>query len=85
MKFGRSSTYMENIKKSPALMGILNAVGCAALLFAIEFIMSLVKNKSFGDQITSPLVLVVLIVGPVATGITTYRKTKDKLEGKEKK
>lgn len=76
---------MENIKKNPVLMGILSAVGCAALLFALEFVLSLINQKPFREQISSTLVIIILIAGPIFSGISTYIKTKEKVEGKEKK
>ena len=75
---------MENIKKNPVLMGILSCVGTALLLLAIDLVFSLINKKPFAEQISSTTSLIILIVGPIASGISTYVKTKEKVEGKKK-
>lgn len=75
---------MDNIKKNPLLMGVLNAVGAAAALLLVEFVISLFsKTKSFADQISDPFTIVLLIVGPIACGVSAYMKTKKDLSGKQ--
>ena len=60
---------MEKLKKNPALMGVVSTVGAAVLLFIVEFIMSKVKNRTLGEQLT---------------GISSYTKAKANLEKKDK-
>ena len=76
---------MENIKNNPLLMGILSCVGCALLLLAVDFVLSLVGNKTFAQQVSNPTSLIILIAGPIASGISTFVKVKGKIEGKDKK
>lgn len=76
---------MENIKKSPVLMGILSCVGCALLLLAIDLILSLITKKTFAEQLSSTTTIIILIVGPIASGISTYMKVKGKAEETEKR
>ena len=67
---------MENIKKNPVLMGILAAVGTAALLLALEFVLSLVKGASYAEQLNDPVTIIILIAGPIFSGISSYLKAK---------
>ena len=76
---------MENIKKNPILMGILSAVGCEVLLLAVEFVLGLTTQKPFSVRISEPLTIIILIVGPVSCFISTFGRTKKKIEGEEKK
>ena len=76
---------MEKLKKNPALMGVVSTVGAAVLLFIVEFIMSKVKNRTLGEQLSSPINLLILIGGSIATGISSYTKAKANLEKKDKK
>ena len=76
---------MEEFRKNPLLMGIASAVGCALLLLAVDFVLSLVTKESFAERLSDPISIVILIVGPIASGISTWKKVKDKAEGKEKK
>ena len=76
---------MEKIKKSPILMGVLSCVGVAALLLVIDLILSLIKGRPFAEQISDPIQLIILIVGPIASGISYYFSTKKKLEEKKDK
>ena len=76
---------MEEFKKNPVLMGIASAVGCALLLLAVDFVLSLFTKKSFATRLSDPISIVILVVGPIACGISTWKKVKEKVEGKEKK
>nr|AHF24119.1 hypothetical protein [uncultured bacterium Contig46] len=76
---------MDNIKKNPVLMGVLSCVGCALLLLAIDFVLSLIGGKTFAERLRDPVSLIILIAGPIASGISTFMRTKNMLEGKEKK
>ena len=76
---------MESIKKNPLLMGLLSALGCAALLLGIDFVISLIKGKPFSEQISDTISIIILIVGPVSCFVQTYMKTKQKVEGTDKK
>ena len=74
---------MEKIKKNPLAMGILSAVGVAAVLLLIDLVMSLISKEPFIDKISDTFSLVILIVGPIASGISTYIKVKN--QNQEKK
>ena len=76
---------MEKIKKSPILMGVLSCVGVAALLLVIDLILSLIKGRTFAEQISDPIQLIILIVGSLGSGISYYFSTKKKLEEKKDK
>ena len=76
---------MENIRKNPALMGILSALGCAVLLLIVEFILSLINNKSYGEQLSNPVAIIILVVGSIGSGISTFLKVKKNVEEAEKK
>ena len=75
---------MEEFKKNPLLMGISSAVGCALILLAIDFVLGLVTKKPFADRISDPISIAILIIGPIACGISTWKKVKEKVEGREK-
>ena len=74
---------MESMKKNPVLMGILSAVGVAAGILLIELVFSLIRKQNFGDQFRDPVTLIILIVGSIASGISTYLKTKNEISGKK--
>ena len=76
---------MENIKKNPLLMGLLGTAGGAALLCAVDLILSLIKKRTFAEQISDPINLIILIVGSIACGISAYMNAKKNLEGKQEK
>ena len=76
---------MENIKKNPILMGVLNCVGVAVALLAVEFVLSLIKNQNFAEQISDPVSIIILIAGPIASGISGYLKAKKNLSEKQDK
>ena len=74
---------MENIKKNPVYMGILGAVGGGALLFVIEFVLSLIKKRSLGEQLSDPINVIILVVGTISTGVSSYMKAKKASEEKK--
>ena len=76
---------MENIKKNPLLMGVLSGAGMAALLVIIDLVLSLIKKRTFAEQISQPVNIIILVVGTIGTGISTYLKVKKELEGKKDK
>ena len=76
---------MENLKKNPVLWGILNCVGSAVLLLAVYYVLSLFGGKSFSERLSDPINIIILIVGPIASGITSFTQAKKKLEEKDKK
>ena len=70
-------------EKNPVLMGILSAVGVAAGILLIELVFSLIRKQNFGDQFRDPVTLIILIVGSIASSISTYLKTKNEISGKK--
>ena len=76
---------MENIKKTPILMAVLNVVGVAAALLLIDFVLSLIKKQSFIERISDPFSIVLLIVGPIGCGISGYLKAKRNLSETQEK
>ena len=76
---------MEKIKKNPILMAVLNAVGIAAVLLLIDYVMSLIKKQSFTERISDPVSIIILIVGPICCGISGYMKAKKNLAEKQDK
>ena len=76
---------MENLKKNPVLWGVLNCVGCAVLLLVLDYVLSLIGGKSFAERLSDPTSIIILIVGPIASGITSFTQAKKKLEEKDKK
>ena len=76
---------MENLKKNPVLMGVLNCVGVAVGLLIIDFVLSLIKKQSFAERISDPVSIIILIVGPIACGISGYLKAKKNLSEKQDK
>ena len=77
---------MDKMKKNPILMGVLNFAGVAAGLLLLNFILSLIKKRSFAEQLSDPISLAILIIGPIACAISGYLKAKRELtETKQKK
>ena len=74
---------MENIKKNPVIYGILSCAGCAVLLLALDFVLSLIHKRPFAEQISDPVNLSILIIGPIASGISSYVTAKKKLAEKK--
>ncbi|MBQ6721921.1 MAG: hypothetical protein IJQ88_07135 [Clostridia bacterium] len=74
---------MEKIRKNPPLAGILNCVGTLIALLLIELVFSLINKRPFAEQVSEPLTLIILIVGPIASGISAYVKTKKELSEKK--
>ena len=76
---------MENIKKNPILMAVLNVVGVAAGLLLVDYVLSLIKKQSFVERISDPISIIILIVGPIACGISGYLKAKKNMTEEKKK
>ena len=76
---------MENIKKNPILMAVLNVVGVAAGLLLVDFVLSLINKQSFAERISDPVSIIILIVGPIACGISGYLKAKKNIAEEKKK
>lgn len=75
---------MEKIKKNPLLMGVLSCAGTAALLLALDLVLSLINKRSFAEQVGDPVSIAILVIGPIASGISYYLKAKkDQAEKKE--
>lgn len=74
---------MENIKKNPILMGILSGVGGGALLLAVEFVLSLINKRGFGEQLSDPVNIIIVVVGAIATGVSSFMKAKKEAAGKK--
>ena len=76
---------MENIKKSPILMAVLNVVGVSAGLLLVDFVLSLINKQSFVERISDPVSIIILIVGPIARDISGYLKAKKNGAEEQKK
>ena len=76
---------MENIKKNPILMAVLNVVGVAGGLLLVDFVLSLINKQSFAERISDPVSIIILIVGPIACGISGYLKAKKNISGRKEK
>ena len=76
---------MKNIKKNPILMAVLNVVGVAAGLLLVDLVLSLIKKQSFAEQISDPVSIIILIVGPIACGISGYMNAKKNIAEEQKK
>lgn len=76
---------MENIKKNPTLMAVLNGVGVAAGLLLVELVLSLINKQSIAERISDPFSLIILIVGMIACGISGYLKAKKNIAEEQKK
>ena len=74
---------MEKIKNNPLLAGILNCLVTAAGLLRVDLVISLISKKPFAEQVSEPVSLIILIVGPIASGISAYVKTKKELSEKK--
>ena len=74
---------MEKIKKNPLLAGILNCVVTVVGLLLVDLVFSLINKRPFAEQVSDPVSLIILIVGPIASGISAYVKTKKELSEKK--
>ena len=74
---------MEKIKKNPPLAGILNCVGTLIALLLIDLVFSLINKKPFAEQVSDPVSLIILIAGPIISGISSYVKSKKELSEKK--
>jgi len=74
---------MEKIKKNPLLAGILNCVVTVVGLLLVDLVFSLINKRSFAEQVSEPVGLIILIVGPIISGISSYVKAKKELAEKK--
>ena len=74
---------MEKIKKNPPLAGILNCVGTLIALLLIYLVFSLINKRPFAEQVSEPVSLIILIAGPIISGISSYVKAKKELSEKK--
>ena len=75
---------MEKIKSNPLLVGILNCLVAAAGLLLVDLVLSLIDKKPFAEQVSEPVSLIILIAGPIISGISSYAKAKKELSEKKK-
>ena len=76
---------MEKFRKNPVLMGIGSAVLVALGLILIEVVFALIDKEPIGQRLSQPFTLILLIAGPICSGISTWYQTKKKLSGGDKK
>ena len=74
---------MEKIKSNPLLVGILNCLVAAAGLLLVDLVISLIDKKPFAEQVSEPVSLIILIAGPIISGISSYVKAKKELSEKK--
>ena len=74
---------MEKIKSNPLLVGILNCLVAAAGLLLVDLVLSLINKKPFAEQVSEPVSLIILIAGPIISGISSYVKAKKELSEKK--
>lgn len=74
---------MEKIKSNPLLVGILNCLVAAAGLLLVDLVLSLIDKKPFAEQVSEPVSLIILIAGPIISGISSYVKAKKELSEKK--
>ena len=74
---------MEKIKSNPLLVGILNCLVAAAGLLLVDLVLSLIDKKPFAEKVSEPVSLIILIAGPIISGISSYVKAKKELSEKK--
>ena len=74
---------MEKIKSNPLLAGIVNCLVTAAGLLLVDLVLSLIDKKPFAEQVSEPVSLIILIAGPIISGISSYVKAKKELSEKK--
>ena len=74
---------MEKIKNNPPLAGILNCIVTAAGLLLVDLVLSLINKRPFAEQVSEPVSLIILIAGPIISGISSYMKAKKELSEKK--
>ncbi|MBQ9256581.1 MAG: hypothetical protein IJ181_05610 [Acidaminococcaceae bacterium] len=67
---------MEDMKKNPILMGVLSGLGLAVTLLLMDVVICIIRHRSFAEQVSDPVNLIILIAGTITTGISTYLKVK---------
>ena len=74
---------MEKIKNNPLLAGILNCIVTVVGLLLVDLVFSLINKKPFAEQVTEPVNFIILIAGPIISGISSYVKAKKELSKKK--
>ena len=74
---------MKKIKSNPLLVGILNCLIAAAGLLLVDLVFSLINKRPFAEQVSEPVSLIILIAGPIISGISSYVKAKKELSEKK--
>ena len=77
---------MDNLKKNPIAMAILNFIGIGAGASLALFIWSLIdKEESFADKISDPIMIAVIAICAVGSAVSGYLKAKKDQNQKEEK
>lgn len=71
---------MNIIKSNPFINAILNAIIALGLTCGAIYARSLIDNVSFLTKLNNPLLLFLLITCPIVCGISTFAKTKRKMQ-----
>ena len=79
----KGKLYMEKIKNNPVLAGVVNCLVTVVGLLLVDLVFSLINKKPFAEQVTEPVNLIILIAGPIISGISSYVKAKKELSEKK--
>ena len=74
---------MEKIKNNPVLAGVVNCLVTVVGLLLVDLVLSLINKKPFAEQVTEPVNFIILIAGPIISGISSYVKAKKELSKKK--
>ena len=74
---------MEKIKKNPLLAGVVNCLVTVVGLLLVDLVLSLINKRPFAEQVSGPVSLIILIAGPIISGISSYVKAKKELSKKK--
>ena len=74
---------MEKIKNNPPLAGILNCIVTVVGLLLVNLVFSQINKRPFAEQVSEPVSLIILIAGPIISGISSYVKAKKDLSEKK--
>ena len=74
---------MEKIKNNPVLAGVVNCLVTVVGLLLVDLVFSLINKRSFAEQAGEPVSLIILIAGPIISGISSYVKAKKELSKKK--
>ena len=68
---------MENIKKNPILMAVLNFFGTGILCFGVMFIWSLIdKSETFAEKAGHPVFIILVAAVSAFSAVQSYLKVK---------